>query len=405
MTHKNWNDNKINDLLGEVPDIQDNRPKSEILERLKQDERLNAPRRKNLKWWGPALAAVAALLVIGLLIPSMLRGNESAMRDQAPENINLESNSDDKATMEDGSSKLSVADEKQEKSSLMRTTGAGFTHHFAVYPEDIADSTLFHLGLAGDQASSIPVTFVIPSGQIEEDFDTVKPTSYDLYKKYAARIDEEALGFQEYHPYKGEVNADDHVIIHKLPKGHGYDLASASMEVYQHSLQDTFYGFQEVRFENEDGTPVTFFQAGEPSVPLKLPNGRNHVNYYLVEQQDGQQFLSSNFSQEQAGLVEALQQMKVKPNDVFQPVIPQDIEFEVISEAGVTIVKFAQPLDLEALDQSKALQMIEGMLLTAASFDEQLQFDNVIQEEWNIFNFSRPLPVPIGSNPLPFMLK
>ncbi|MER2089900.1 MAG: hypothetical protein ABS920_09185 [Sporosarcina sp.] len=405
MTHKNWNDNKIKDLLGEVPDIQDNRPKSEILERLKQDERLNAPRRKNLKWWGPALAAVAALLVIGLLIPSMLRGNESAMRDQAPENINIESKSDDKATMEDGSAKLSVADEKQEKSSLMRTTGAGFTHHFAVYPEDIADSTLFHLGLVGDQASSIPVTFVIPSGQIEEDFDTVKPTSYDLYKKYAARIDEEALGFQEYHPYKGEVNADDHVIIHKLPKGHGYDLASASMEVYRHSLQDTFYGFQEVRFENEDGTPVTFSQAGEPSDPLKLPNGRNHVNYYLVEQQDGQQFLSSNFSQKQAGLVEALQQMKVKPNDVFQPVIPQDVEFEVISEAGVTIVKFAQPLDLEALDQSKALQMIEGMLLTAASFDEQLQFDNVIQEQWNIFNFSRPLPVPIGSNPLPFMLK
>ena len=25
---------------------------------------------------------------------------------------------------------------------------------------------------------------------------------------------------------------DDHVIIHQLPKGHGYDMASASMEVY-----------------------------------------------------------------------------------------------------------------------------------------------------------------------------
>ena len=72
MTHKNWNDNKIENLLGDMPDIQDNRSKSEILARLKQDERLNIPRRKKSNKWMPALVAVAALLVIGLLIPSML---------------------------------------------------------------------------------------------------------------------------------------------------------------------------------------------------------------------------------------------------------------------------------------------------------------------------------------------
>ena len=64
---------------------------------------------------------------------------------------------------------------------------AGSTHHFAVYSEDIIDSTLFHLGLAGDQASSIPITFIIPNSQIEEDFGVLEPTSYDLYKKYAGR--------------------------------------------------------------------------------------------------------------------------------------------------------------------------------------------------------------------------
>ena len=52
---------------------QDNRPKSEILARLKQDERLNTPHRKKTKKWMPAFVAVAALLFIGLLVPSMLR--------------------------------------------------------------------------------------------------------------------------------------------------------------------------------------------------------------------------------------------------------------------------------------------------------------------------------------------
>ena len=82
MTHKNWNDNKIENLLGDMPDVSDDRPKSEILARLKQDERLNTPRRKKSKKWMPALVAVAALLVIGLLVPSMLGQNEVSMKDQ-----------------------------------------------------------------------------------------------------------------------------------------------------------------------------------------------------------------------------------------------------------------------------------------------------------------------------------
>ena len=88
--------------------------------------------------------------------------------------------------------KESIAEEKtdmgtMERSSTMMADEAGETHHFAVYSEDVIDSTLFHLGLAGDQASSIPVTFIIPNSQIEEDFGFLKPTSYDLYKKYADR--------------------------------------------------------------------------------------------------------------------------------------------------------------------------------------------------------------------------
>ena len=111
---------------------------------------------------------------------------------------------------------------------------------------------------------------------------------------------------------KATLAADDHVIIHRLPENHGYDIASASMEVYLNSLQDTFYGFKEVRFENEDGTAAMFSEAGQPSTPLILKSGRNHFNYYMFEQQDGQQFLSSNFSQPQPSLNEALQQMKNK---------------------------------------------------------------------------------------------
>lgn len=410
MTHKDWNDNKIEKLLGDVPDISDNRPMSEILARLKQDERLNTPHRKKSKKWMPALVAVAALLVIGLLVPSMFGENELSMKDQSTDNKMMQSEDAEPSARGASLENESSTDEEAEMGTMdgfstKMASETGRTHHFAVYSEDVIDSTLFHLGLAGDQALSIPITFIIPNSQIKKDIGFLEPTSYDLYKKYASRLDESALGFQEYHPYKGNIAAEDHVIIHQLPQGHGYDIGSGSMEVYLDSLQDTFYGYQEVRFENEDGTATMFSEVGQPSTPLILKSGRNHLNYYMFEQQDGQQFLTSNFSQPQPSLNEALQQMKVKPNDVFKPVIPSILNFEVKADDKLTTIKFTQPLDLDAMEPEKAMQMVEGMLLTAADFGEQLQFENVVQEEWNGFNFSQPLPVPVGSNPLPLILK
>ncbi|WP_399632806.1 hypothetical protein [Sporosarcina sp. SG10008] len=410
MTHKDWNDNKIEKLLGDVPDISDNRPMSEILARLKQDERLNTPHRKKSKKWMPALVAVAALLVIGLLVPSMFGENELSMKDQSTDNKMMQSEDAEPSARGASLENESSTDEEAEMGTMdgfstKMASETGRTHHFAVYSEDVIDSTLFHLGLAGDQALSIPITFIIPNSQIKKDIGFLEPTSYDLYKKYASRLDESALGFQEYHPYKGNIAAEDHVIIHQLPQGHGYDIGSGSMEVYLDSLQDTFYGYQEVRFENEDGTATMFSEVGQPSTPLILKSGRNHLNYYMFEQQDGQQFLTSNFSQPQPSLNEALQQMKVKPNDVFKPVIPSTLNFEVKADDKLTTIKFTQPLDLDAMEPEKAMQMVEGMLLTAADFGEQLQFENVVQEEWNGFNFSQPLPVPVGSNPLPLILK
>ena len=74
-----------------------------------------------------------------------------------------------------------------------------------------------------------------------------------------------ALGFNDYHPYKGTLSVDGDVLVQTLPSGHGYDIGSGAMETHVGTLQDTFYGFKEVRFENEDGTPVEFDQVGEPS--------------------------------------------------------------------------------------------------------------------------------------------
>ena len=159
-----------------------------------------------------------------------------------------------------------------------------------------------------------------------------------MYEKYASRIDEEALGFTEYHPYQGKLTLNGDIITHTLPKGHGYDIASGTMATYIHTLQDTFYGFKEIRFENEDGTVLEFDQVGEPSKPMELRSGKNFYNYYLFEQGNGMELLSSNFAKTYDSLEEALQDMKVKPNDIYSTLIPKDINFELVEENGLAKV-------------------------------------------------------------------
>ncbi|WP_172369424.1 hypothetical protein [Sporosarcina jiandibaonis] len=413
MTNK-WDDEKIQKLLQGLPNLHDTRSKEDVLSRIKQDNRMQnltkqKPVRKTKRNYIPAFVAVAVLLVLTLLIPSMLKNNSS--NDEASmmvmdkgnnEDMNVFSSDD---AFENESEEMAV-DEMDQANELNNGIDEENTpSHFAVYPDDTAGYTVFHLGLASEAASSIPVTFLIPNSQIKEDFGDVEPNSLDLYMKYAGKIDEEALGFYDYHPYKGTFSVDGDVLVQTLPAGHGYDIASGTIETHRGTLQDTFYGFKEVRFENEDGTPVEFDQVGEPSKPMKLNSGVNRYNYYLFKQSDGQEFLSSNFSNSYENLETALQEMKVKPNDIYFPVIPANLKFEVVEKNELTIVKFEKPLDLLSMSAKEANQLIEGILLTGASFDQQIQFENILQTEWNGFNLSEPLPIPIGPNEMPFLVK
>jgi hypothetical protein len=406
MTDKKWDDRKIEDLLGEIPDVKDNRSKSDILVRLKQDERLQKTQRKPYAKWIPAFVAVAALLLLSVLVTPLLQNEEkSDMSLSADKNMSVETESAKVRTMDGDTSSTESESMNDDPSmaSFSNETASGL--HYAVYPSDVSGFTLWHLGLAGDAAESVPVSFLIPDAQIKEDFGDSEPTSLELYSKYAEQLDETALGFQEYHPYKGNIKVDGKSIVHQLPSGHGYDEGSASLELYIHSLQDTFYGFEEIRVENDDGTALEFDQVGKPSKPLSLTSGKSHHNYYLFEQNNSMQFLTSNFGESYETLEVAIEDMRNNPNDIYTSVIPEGISYELIQKDDFSIINFTKQLDLDSLEPVRAMQLVEGLLLTGASFGEQLKFENVKQAEWNGFDFSKPLPIPVGANLQPLLLK
>ena len=413
MSNDKWSEQKIEQLLSQVPKLNDTRSKEQILNRLKEEKSLKGQTStKKRRYWAPPAVAVAALITLTLLTASFLNQSNSSNESTANQTMDMEAaKSMETEEIEitndiNEPPSMKVAEDGEgeagESATFNLTSLSSGSYGTAVYSTDLSDDvTLFRVGLSGEAANSVPVTFLIHKTQIEEDFGDKNPTSLELYQMYAPRIDEEGLGFSEYHPYKGSFSTEGTTLIHTLPKDHDYDMASGNNTVFTQTLKETFQEYNQIVFRNEDGSPVVFDQVGEPSKPMNLNDGG--YNYYLYSQSNGSVYLTPNFGESYKSLPKALLQMKENKNDIYTSVIPQGITFEVKNEKGITHVIFNKAVDLEQMDSTTAMNMIEGLLLTGASFGQPLQFENVVQENWNNFDFTQPLPIPIGSNKMSFI--
>ncbi len=422
MTHKSFDDEQLEHVLNNAPKLSDHRSKEDILNRLMADARLQdnihlqeamqepiedepsqqedaiikKPATKSKVRNMQIFMSVAAVFVLTILVGTILKNNQSEQKDQAstPETAQYSTMQEDSAAKE-----AATQDEVLDSKSIVAEHERILSLRTSVYEEDVKDAVVFRIGLAGRDAESVPMTYVIPNERVTTDFGEEKPSTLRMYEKYAPQIDEEAKGFTEYHPYKGELKEKDDKLIHVLPKGNDYDVASAAVNEYKGTMEDTFSDseYTEVEIQNEDGTPYEFSQEGEPSQAMSLTNTR-HYNYYLYQDTNGAEYLSPDFRQTFESVTEALTLMKNKNDDVYTSVVPENVTYTVTEQAEGVVVSFDIPLDLTSMEPIRATQLIEAMMLTAASFDQQLLLDNVVQESWEGFDLKGYLPKPVGPN-------
>lgn len=409
MSHEPWDDDKIEDLLRKTPKMQDQRSKDDVLNRLKEDglfdEQPETVNNKKLQGRNTriisTLVVLAAVCLLAISIPSFMKqinSSDSAEESEVMESVEMK-DARESETLE--TAETSDAETEEQSFSIMNATSADL--RTAVYPEDVGGNTVFQLGLASDAADSIPVTVLIPNERIVGDFSNEAPSPVALYNHYAPLFNESAIGFADYHPYAGKLSEQEKSVIHMLPADQPYDHGSASLATYFASLVDTFHrSYKEVAFTAEDGSAFQFSEVGEKSRPLQLNGEGTQYNYFKFTQANGETYLAPNFRETYASVEEALVAMKEEKNDIYESVILPNIDYEVSEENGVAVVSFAEELDLEALDQVQAMQMVEAMLLTASSFGMSVQFDNVTPTHWQGFDFTKALPMPIGANEIPY---
>lgn len=395
MANNQWDDEKVEKLLHSVPKIKDERSSSDILERLKKDERLKQTRRPKMNRWLPSIVAVAALLMLSLLVPSMIKQNNTS-HDIGSESLDSNNDFSAKRSMDTDAEleESSIVESDDAVEPAVFSTRAMMESHVLLL-EEAHDALLFPIGLV-HEANVVPVTFLLSSDEADEELSNNKSGSVALYNQYAAEIDEAGYGFDEYHPYKGVISVSDNTVIHQLPKDHGYDMSTATIGVYINSMRETFTDHERFKVVDTDGKPLAFDYVGEEmadSLEIRLP-------YFKYTIASGKVYLIPYENGDSSTVTEALLAMKHAENDIVEEVVPRGVDYKIEVMDEIAILTFDESVDLNALPQNEALEMIEGFMLTANNYDMQIQLNNTEQEHYGKYDLTKPLPKIAGANPI-----
>lgn len=399
---------EIEQLLELAPEVKDTRTKEEVFARLKKEgifeERIKPEVKEDLtNDVQPVLktqkgnrlltivVAATALLTFGGMGGYLLSQNNRAM-DDASSGSEVTSLRD--ATEMESMQERSVDTYTAENSDM---SNVGYIMESTLaWETDLAWARQLRLGLVTEQLEVVPVTIFIDDQKIMQDFGEATPTYLDYYKQYATQIDEEALGFVPYHPLQGELQ-EGNELVHALPKEHPYDRSASAEVLYEQVLNDTFFmPFLEVSVVGADGGPIEFAHKGQVD---KIPLENQWQDPYFVIEVDGAHYLAPLRMLGIENIEEALLYLKETPaNSEFQSPIIDGVTYTAVAESDAVIITFTEPLYLANYTLEERALMLDALIMTAANYGMQVQFENVVDTEGNTYPLGVPIEKPMGAN-------
>lgn len=393
MAHNEWDDDSIEQLLREFPKIEDHRPKEEVQRRLRNETEPV----KRQRTWIPAIVAAAAFLTLGILFASFL-GRETSFETAGMEEAEMveESAVQDREDAEVVAEEEAVVEEEaaeateESNAESAEIAPLAADSRTSVYPQDLEGYELLPLGLTSD-AFVIPVSVLVPSDLLD---GTALDTA-ELYNAFADEVDEEALGFDEYHPYPGTISSAGETVVHELPADYQFGLSSAEASVYITSLQETFREAEQIEVITETGELAEIDPIGlvEP-----LAGGIENAAYFNFTAENGELYFAPDYGAGYDSVTDALLALQEAPNDLLSSPVPEGIEYSAVEQEGAVIVTFAESLDLSLFEETEITRFLESLTLTAGTFGNEVMVRNIVQDDWINYDFSLPLESPIAPN-------
>ncbi|MDQ0271123.1 hypothetical protein [Cytobacillus purgationiresistens] len=417
MRKQNWSDEQLEDLLRQMPKVEDHRDKQEIY----QSVTLKMSKRKSKRWIIPSAATAAALLLIFILAPTMLNWQEAADSSVGNNMERMSQSSSDKVVMqeegkedeetapadhddndagnEDKSSapeestidKEQAADDNNPTNYNVASTNYERT---AIYDDEVADQEVLTYQIPDKQVQNIvPVSILVQKEQGKSKFD--------LFKEYMHELRESEWGLMDYYPLDAnlELNPANQVLTVNVPE-HNNLSSSTSSNSFGAALSDMLYAYdiKQINMQTDGQPGIDLGNGKEETFIPGESSSKSAYYFYYPDGLNAKPFLVP-FRDKLSSVKEAFVAMKKNiDTHKLEASIPDDIDFEAEESSGdQLVIRFTN--DSDVVNDESTLYTIEAILLTAKEFDyTAVRVENADVDQIGTFNLNEEIKVPLAAN-------
>jgi hypothetical protein len=386
-----WSDKQLEELLRQMPKIQDHRNPRDIY------QNLSIKKKKMPTWIIPSFATAAALLLFFLLVPRLLDGTQTQyFLDSAKQE---ESASDEKISLTEDKSSL-----MREKEDTARSeNGIAGTepeilmtgNKTALYDDDVGNETAITYWIPDSQAQIlVPVTIVV-TPDTTKNWLTVFTESMELLK-------EEEWGLTDYYPLNAKFELDNktNTVIVDVPVDHQYGEGSTSETGFINLLEKNIASNSQVNkiLLTTNGNPgIEFGNFGLIEEIVVKPKGKHAYFFHTPEGMTTTYLVPSTSTYQDIDT--AFDAMKTDQPKVglTASLVPSFPIKEVKVQNNKLIINFDQDTPME--NNQDAVSSFEAILLTAKEFGfETITILNAPIKLLGPFDLSKEIQVPIAAN-------
>lgn len=390
MKKSEWSDKQLEELLRQMPKIQDHRNPRDIY------QNLSIKKRKRPAWLVPGFATAAALLLIFLLVPKMLDGTESSFNSAKQE----ESSSEEKISLADDNSSIMMKKEDVAETEngisgaepKMLMTGSDKT---ALYDYEVGNGTVMTYWIPDSQAQILVPISTVVNIDSNKDWLTTFTESMGLLK-------EEEWGLTDYYPLNATFKWDsiNNTVTVDVPKDHKYGQGSAAETNFISSLKNNIVS-------NSQVSKIKLTTNGQPGMELGNygvieeieveRNGKQAYFFYTPDGMDTTYLVPSTDKYQDINA--AFEAMKIGQQELglAASLVPSFTIKEFTIKDNKLVITMDDNAALE--NNRETINSYEAILLTAKGFGiETVTILNPPIQILGPFDLSKEMKVPIGAN-------
>jgi hypothetical protein len=387
-----WSDKQLEDLLRQMPKIQDHRNPHDIY------QNLSFKKRKKTLWLISGLAAATALLLFIILMPKLMdthlsssdRSAQNHMAsDQKASTLSVKRDSSITPKNEESSSKekplLGNAKQSQSQDASLKT---------AVYEDELGDGTVLTYWIPDNEAQIlVPVSTIVHG--------TKDKTWLTLFNENMSSLKEEEWGLSDYYPMNATFKLDqDNSIVVDVPTNHPYGQGSANETNFINIVKKDVAAdshIKKIKLTTNGQPGITFGNYGEMS-EINIDSETNHAYFFYYPNGKKLPFLVPSTTKYK-NIQAALEAMGTDhPDGGLKPSLPSTLHFkEAIINNHILNLTLTDSSTLQ--NDNSTMHSLEAILLTAKEFGaEKVMFENAQIASIGPFDLSKEIKVPIAPN-------